>query len=164
MSKKYIVKTVKGNRINPETGDIYDYTETSEVIKVNNEPFFMVYTDQLTELYKEDIICPVTKVLFKLLEISEFNSGKAYVNSVRIEEILNSCNISESTYFRAVSKLSKAGIINKEKTVITIAEQMFWKGDRKTRSITISKKQGPTMLPDGGGMFVPDIDEKEQDD
>lgn len=161
MSKKYIVKTVKGNRINPETGDVYDYTETSEIIKVNSEPFFMVYTDQLAELYKTDIFCPSTKVLFKLLEVSEFNSGKAYVNSVRIKEILDSCNISESTYFRAVNKLAKAGIVVKNKTVITIDERIFWKGDRKTRSVTMNKK--PTMLPNGGGLFVPDTDEEEQD-
>lgn len=131
--QKFITKEYKGHRVDPETGEIYEFSECKEVVKVEVEPFFLTYSKQILALYSSTVLNVTTKVLYKLLEFAEFNTGKVYMNSERVEEIMSVCSISRASYHRAINELISIGIISKNKNTYTISENMFWKGDRKAR-------------------------------
>lgn len=131
--KKFITKEYKGQRVDPESGEIYEFSECKSVIKTDVEPFFLTYSKQILALYDSTVLNVTTKVLYKLLEFAEFNTGKVYMNSDRVEEIMQVCGISRASYHRAIKELMDIGIITKNKSTYTISENMFWKGDRKAR-------------------------------
>ena len=131
--RKYTTKTYKGHRTDPETGVILEYSECVEVTRNETEPFFLTYSKQILALYGRSVFNVTTKVFYKLLEFAEYNTGKVYMNSNRIKEIMEICNISKASYYRALNELTEAGLISGDKNTYIIAENMFWKGDRKTR-------------------------------
>lgn len=145
--QKFVVKEFKSQRTDPETGEIYEYSSKKEVVKVDAEPFFLTYSKQILALYDSKVLNTTTKVLYKLLEFAEFNTGKVYMNSERVGEIMEVCKISRASYHRAINELIEIGIITKNKTTYTISENMFWKGDRKMRSDIINSKLGITFSP-----------------
>lgn len=138
--KKFITKEYKGTRVNPDTGEIYEYSEVKEIVKTDQEPFFLTYSKQILALYDSNVFNATTKVLWKLLEFAEFNTGKVYMNSERVEEIMSMCGISRTSYHRAINELIEIGVITKNKTTFTITENMFWKGDKKAREEVINAK------------------------
>lgn len=144
---KFITKEYKGQRTDPETGEIYEYSEVKQVVKTEQEPFFLTYSKQILALYDSTILNVTTKVLYKLLEFAEFNTGKVYMNAERVDEILSICGISRSSYHRAVNELIQIGIITKKGTTYTIAENMFWKGDRNVRQDIINSKLMVSFSP-----------------
>ena len=81
----------------------------------------------------KSIFNSTVKVLWKLLEFAEYNTGKVYMNANRVKEIMDVCGIGRATYTRAIVDLVEEGIIEKDGTTFTIDENMFWKGDRETR-------------------------------
>ena len=82
-----------------------------------------------------------------MLEFSEWNTGKVYMSTDRVEEILLVCGISRASYHRAVKELITKGIITKGKGSYTIAENMFWKGEIKMREKVINAKMKLTFTP-----------------
>ena len=131
--RKYITKTYKGQRTDPETGEILEYSECIEVTRDDTEPFFLTYSRQILALYGKHVFNVTTNVFYKLLEYAEYNTGKVYMNSNRIKEIMKICSISKASYYRAINELIEAGLISGDKNTYTIAENMFWKGDRRAR-------------------------------
>ena len=121
-------------RVTPD-GVILDTVETEYKEKVVAEPFFMVFTDMVIPLYESrTILNATTKVLFKLLEFAEWNTGKAYINAARAKEIMESCRIGKTSYHEALKNLAEAHLIEKEGTTYTILPAAFWKGERKVRN------------------------------
>jgi hypothetical protein len=157
--KKFITREYKGKRTDPNTGEIYEYSEVKEVVKTDQEPFFFTYSRQIMALYGSNVFNASTKVLWKLLEFAEFNTGKIYMNAERVEEIMTTCGISRTSYHRAINDLVEIGIITKNKTTFTIAENMFWKGDKKAREDIINAKLMVSFSP-----VFDDEEQKEQDD
>lgn len=145
--KKFLVKEYKGSRTDPSTGEITEFLETKEVVKAEVEPFFLTYSKQIMALYDSTVLNNTTKVLYKLLEFAEFNTGKVYMNSERVEEIMQVCNMSRVSYHRAIKELLNIGIISKNRTTYTIAENMFWKGDRNARAMIIDAKLQVAFSP-----------------
>lgn len=145
--KKFTVKEFKGQRVNPETGEILEYSEQKTVIKTEVEPFFLTYSKQILALYDSSVLNATTKVLYKLLEFAEFNTGKVYMTSDRVDEIMSVCNISRPSYHRAIKELVNIGIISKNKNTYTISENMFWKGDRRVRDEIIAAKLQVSFTP-----------------
>ena len=131
--RKYTTKAYKGHRVDPETGEILEYSECIEVIKEETEPFFLTYSRQILALYGKSVFNITTKVFYKLLEFAEYNTGKVYMNASRVKEIMEVCGISKASYYRAVKELKDAGLISGDKDTYAIAVNMFWKGDRKAR-------------------------------
>ena len=132
---KFITRTVKTQRVDPETGELLQYTDRTEIIKNDLEPFFLTYSRQVIALLGMSIFNATVKVLWKLLEFAEYNTGKVYMNAERVGDIEEVCKISRATYTRAIKDLKDAGIITKKGTTITINEDMFWKGDRAARDV-----------------------------
>ena len=81
------------------------------------------------------------------MEFAEFNTGKVYMNTERVEEIMETCKMSRVSYHRAINELLKRGIISKSKSTYTIKEEMFWKGDRRARQDIIDAKLKITFTP-----------------
>ena len=145
--KKFITREYKGQRINPDTGEIYEFSEVKEVVKTDQEPFFLTYSKQILALYDSKVFNATTKVLWKLLEFAEFNTGKVYMNSERVEDIMSTCAVSRTSYHRAINELIEIGVITKNKTTFTITENMFWKGDKKAREELINAKLMVSFSP-----------------
>lgn len=145
--KKFITKEYKGQRVNPDTGEIYEFSECKSVVKTDAEPFFLTYSKQILALYDSTVLNVTTKVLYKLLEFAEFNTGKVYMNSDRVDEIMRDCSISRASYHRAINELIEIGIISKNKSTYTISENMFWKGDRKAREDIMNAKLMVSFSP-----------------
>ena len=82
-----------------------------------------------------------------MLEYSEWNTGKVFMTTDRVEELMSICGISRATYHRAVKELIDKGIITKGKGSYTIAENMFWKGELKMRDKVIKSKMQITFTP-----------------
>lgn len=145
--KKFTVVEHKGQRYNPETGEVYEYSEQKSIIRTDVEPFFLTYSKQILALFDSEVLNSSTKVLYKLLEYAEFNTGKVYMTPERVDELMASCGISKSSYYRAVNELINIGVISKNKGTYTIAESMFWKGDRKVRDEIINSKLMVSFSP-----------------
>lgn len=145
--KKFLVQSVETEKIDKETGEVLKSTKSTSVIKQEVEPFFFTYSKQVLALYGKNVFNITTKVLYKLLEFAENNTGKVYMNSDRVQEILDICHISKRSYYRAINELKEDGIISGDKSTFTIAENMYWKGDRKTRNELMKAKLRVTFDP-----------------
>lgn len=130
---KYVVKSIETEKVDKETGEVIKRTEAVSIIRKDAEPFFLTYSKGIMSLYGKTVFNVTTKVLWKLMEYAEYNTGKVYMTAERTEEIMQECGLSKSSYYRAIEELKKAGIITGGKSTFTIAENMFWKGDRKAR-------------------------------
>lgn len=144
---KYITRRVKNERKDPKTGEVLEYTDRQEVIKNEVEPFFLTYSREILALYGKSIFNATTKVLWKLLEIAEYNTGKVYVTTERRNSIMEACDISRASYDRAVRELVEADIMSKEGNTYTIRENMFWKGDRDERKKLLNARLKVTFSP-----------------
>lgn len=122
------------------------YIENS-VVKTKHEPFFITYSNEITNLYAMPFFNTTTKVLWKFLEYTEYNTGKVHLNADRVKEILGTCKIARRSYYRAVDELKKAGIISGSKYTFTVNETMFWKGDRSVRKEIMDAVEGYCFRP-----------------
>ena len=144
---KYTTRRVTNQIADSETGEIKEYTERVDVIKNELEPFFLTYSREILALYGKSIFNATTKVLWKLLEFAEYNTGKVYVTSERRKEIMEICSISRASYDRAIRELVEAEILSKEGSTYTIASNMFWKGDRDVRKRLLGARLMVSFLP-----------------
>lgn len=144
---KFITEEYKGFRRNLETGEFMEFSQHKSVQLKKTEPFFQVYSQQILALYSTDVMNATTKVLYKMLEYAEWNTGKVFMTTDRVEEIMSSCNISRASYHRGVRELIDKGIIIKGKGSYTIAENMYWKGDLKMREDIMKAKMKVTFTP-----------------
>ena len=145
--RKFLVEEHNTQITDPETGEIINYSGHKEVQLKESEPFFLTYSRQILALYSTDVLNATTKVLYKMLEYSEWNTGKVFMTTDRVEELMSICGISRATYHRAVKELRDKGIITKGKGSYTIAENMFWKGELKMRDKVIKSKMQITFTP-----------------
>lgn len=144
---RFLVSEYKGSRTDPDTGEILEFSEHKSIELKKTEPFFLTYSKQILALYTTDVLNATTKVLYKMLEYSEWNTGKVYMTTDRVEEIMYTCNISRASYHRAIKELIIKGIITKGKGSYTIAENVFWKGELKMRDEIIKAKMKVTFTP-----------------
>ena len=146
--RKFLVEDTKHRLTDTSTGEVLEeYVNHKEVQLKETEPFFLTYSKQIMALYNTDVLNATTKVLYKMLEFSEWNTGKVYMSADRVEEIMQVCSISRASYHRAVKELMAKGIITKGKGSYTIAENMFWKGEIKMREKIIESKLKVTFSP-----------------
>jgi hypothetical protein len=150
---KYITRRVSNKRLDPETKELREYTDRIEVIKNEVEPFFLTYSREILALYGKSIFNATTKVLWKLLEFAEYNTGKVYITTERRNTIMDVCGISRASYDRAVRELVEAEIMKKEGNTYTIRHDMFWKGDRDERKKLLNARLKISFSP----VFTEDV-------
>lgn len=137
---KYITRNFFKEEADLETGEIKRFTEISEVVKRDSEPFFLTYSREILALYGKSIFNATTKVLWKLLEIAEYNTGEIYMTAKRRNIIMETCGISRASFDRAIRELEEADILERDGTTYSIRPDMFWKGDRKERNKLLTAK------------------------
>lgn len=121
MGKKIIVDTETGEILNElDIGDRIVRRKSVDYLKDSVE----FSTGSFTKLYKgffdalNDINGSECKILFKLLEYTRYETCViSYENGkkIKIVELANEMNISESTLKRGIKKLIELGIIKKSK-------------------------------------------------
>lgn len=149
MRQKVLVENFSTTKRDPITNEVVECTQSKRITALKNEtePFFMVYSKQIMALYSSSILSVETKVLYKFMEFAEYNTGIVYMTPVRIDEIKQTCNISKASYYRAIKQLTELGIISGERNTYTIAENMYWKGDRESRQKLINARFSMTINP-----------------
>lgn len=144
---KFIVSTTKTERFDKKTGERIEQTTSTSIVKKDAEPFFSVYSKGIMALYgKKSLNVPI-EVLYKLMEFAEYNTGKVYMNKDRVEEIVKECGISRRSYYRALDILREDGVISGTNATIQISEDMYWKGDKRTRDELKKAKLKVTFEP-----------------
>lgn len=149
MSKGFIKQTER--KFLDENGIERFQTLTKEfTYKNQQDPFYMVFVQYVQWMYSLKSITTL-KVLYKLLEMAEYNTGDVSLSTGKRNEIMKELDISRSSLTQSINHLVEAGAIhqktiesvNQETGEITIetirgeyliAPEMFWKGDLKKRS------------------------------
>lgn len=139
MSSKFLYEETECQMTNHETGEVMNYTNKKELVKIEVEPFFFTYSKQILALYGMSVFNATTKVLWKLMEIAEWNTGKVFMNPERRKDIMGICKISRASFDRAIKELVDVGIVEKKGQTYTIDSMMFWKGDRVGREKLIKE-------------------------
>ncbi len=121
--------------------------------KSEEDPFYMVFIDFVKWMYNITSVGSL-KLLPKLLEIAEFNSGKISLSPGKRDEIQKELQMSKSTFTRALNDLIENNaifktystpideetgeILESEKKEIKgeylVNPEMFWKGSLKDRA------------------------------
>ena len=138
--KSILTETKTENRVDEETGELIE-TTISKTFFVNkkSEPFFLTYVKGLSIIYNITSAAAL-RLLYKLLELSEFNKTEVQISAPKKKEILKELNISEPCFTKSMQLLSKAGLVTGGRGLYNISEDIFWKGDAKTRAALLNSK------------------------
>jgi predicted transcriptional regulator len=114
--------------------------------KVDQDKFYMTFIDYVKWIYGLTTITTL-KVLYKLLEIAEYNTGEVSLSPGKRQEIMEDIGIKKSAFTQALNQLVESGAIEvKYKTdketgelipirgEYRISPEMFWKGELKKRT------------------------------
>ena len=131
--------------------------------KIDQDKFYMTFIDYVKWIYGLTTITTL-KVLYKLLEIAEYNTGEVSLSPGKRQEIMESIGIKKSAFTQALNQLVKSGALEvKYKTdkdtgelipvrgEYRISPEMFWKGELKKRTelkVTIETKYTDDLQSD----------------
>ena len=123
--------------------------------KIDQDKFYKTFIDYVKWIYGLTTITTL-KVLYKLLEIAEYNTGEVSLSPGKRQEIMESIGIKKSAFTQALNQLVESGALElKYKTdketgelipirgEYRISPEMFWKGELKKRTelkVTIETK------------------------
>ena len=137
---KQIVHEVARNVIDTYTGEIISETVSKTFsVKKESEPFFLTYSKYMSVLFNLNSISAI-KLLWKMLEIAQYNTGVVSITAPLKKQILAELDISVSIYGKAINMLRDAEIISGERGLYIINPKIHWKGDFKTRERLIASK------------------------
>lgn len=113
---------------------------------VKKDNFYMIYVDYIKWIYGLDS-ASTFKVLMKLLEKAEFNTGEVNLSSGSRSKMMKELSIGKASFSRALNQLVEHGAIHQvvniddetgEQSILKgcyiIDPTMFWKGDADKRS------------------------------
>lgn len=112
----------------------------------NAEPFFLTYVKSISWIYGITSINTI-KVLYKLLETSEFNTNRVEISAQKRSRIIKELDISDSSFTKSLKQLTDLKVLEGSKGSYIIDENIFWKGDRKTRKALMDSKLKITLTP-----------------
>lgn len=131
--------------------------------KIDQDKFYMTFIDYVKWIYGLTTITTL-KVLYKLLEIAEYNTGEVSLSPGKRQEIMESIGIKKSAFTQALNQLVESGALEvKYKTdkdtgelipvrgEYRISPEMFWKGELKKRTelkVTIETKYTDELTSD----------------
>ena len=131
--KSILTESKLSTRVDETTGEIIEETVSKTFfINKKSEPFFLTYVKGLSIIYNITSAAAL-RLLYKLLELSEFNKTEIQISAPKKKEILKELNISEPCFTKAMKILSDAGLVTGSRGLYNISEDIFWKGDAKTR-------------------------------
>lgn len=112
-------------RVDSETGELIEET-VSKTFFVNkkSEPFFLTYVKGLSIIYGIKSASAL-RLLYKLLELSEFNKTEIQISAPKKKEILKELEISEPCFTKSMKILSDAGLVIGGRGLYNISEDIF---------------------------------------
>lgn len=127
-------------RVDYETGEIVNETVSKTFfINTKSEPFFLTYVKGLSIIYGIKSAAAL-RLLYKILELSEFNKTEVQITAPKKKEILKELEISEPCFTKSIKILNDKGLVTGSRGLYTISEDIFWKGDAKTRKALLESK------------------------
>ena len=143
MAKKFLYKSVITTHTSPEGAE--HTQETKELIQIESEPFYIVYTRYIKWIYGINS-GKTLALLLKLLDIMEFNTGIIDVSRSKRQLLMAELGLSQSALSQRLNTLLekeaiyKRSIVNEKtgegqelKGSYLVNPIMFWKGTLKDR-------------------------------
>ncbi len=134
MSKKVFIKSESTSFVDQSTGEVV-LLESKKLHKIqtkSEDRFFQVYYETLASFYDlrytDDL-----KLLIKLAQLAEWNTGKVLLPSSIREEICTSLAIHTTNLSKSLKRLKEKDLIQGERGVFVINPSVFWKGDKDVR-------------------------------
>lgn len=123
--KTILTEEKTATRVDQETGEVIEET-VSKIFFVNkqSEPFFLTYVKGLSIIYGITSAAAL-RLLYKLLELSEFNRTEVQISAPKKKEILKELNISEPCFTKSMQILSKAGLVTGSRGLYNISPDIF---------------------------------------
>lgn len=123
--KTILTEEKTATRVDRETGEVIEET-VSKTFFVNkqSEPFFLTYVKGLSIIYGITSAAAL-RLLYKLLELSEFNKTEVQISAPKKKEILKELNISEPCFTKSMQILSKAGLVTGSRGLYNISPDIF---------------------------------------
>jgi len=146
MATKHFLESKTISRVDPETGEIVE-TEVKKLVKVNmgkQDEFYMTYCSYLSSLYELTYADDI-KLMVKLCEWGEFDTGDVQLTSARRQEITDTMGMHNSNISKSIKRLKEKNLIAGDKGAFKINPVIFWKGDRAVRK-DILKKDGLSVM------------------
>lgn len=143
MAKKFLYKTVVTTITTPEGAE--HTQETKELIQIESEPFYIVYTKYIKWIYGINS-GKTLALLLKLLDMMEFNTGVVDVSRSKRQLLMTELGLSQSALSQRLNALlekeaiykrgvvdEKTGEMQELKGSYQVNPIMFWKGNLKER-------------------------------
>lgn len=134
MSTKHFLESTTISRVDKETGEITE-TEVKKLVKINmgkQEEFYMTYCQYLAPLYQLTYADDI-KLIVKLCEWGQYDTGKVQLSSARRGEITDTLGLHNSNISKSLKRLVEKQLISGEKGEYQLNPVIFWKGDRAVR-------------------------------
>lgn len=143
--KKFINSTER--KFYDEAGNVKVETVSKTVVhKTTEDSFYMLFTNYIMWMYQVKSIATL-KILYKLLEQTEFNTGNLDITAGIRTTIETELALCKSQFTRSIAELTKKNVLI-PKTIVDkktgeiktlkgcylVNPEMFWKGDLKKRS------------------------------
>lgn len=130
------------------TGELVsEVQEKSYTIKKETEPFFLTYSKQMSLLYNITSLSAV-KVLWKFLELAQYNTGIVLLTPLFRKSIVSELNISESIFNKSIKMLIELNIISGSRGTYQINPAIHWRGSNETREKLLRSGCKITIEPD----------------
>lgn len=130
---KHIVKSTTVEHRDQETGEIFAIeTEKTFNVKVKGDHFFQTYVGLLAPFYGLEHLSD-TKLIVKLCELADFNTGGVSISSARRATICEELKINSSNFSKYMARLKKKELISGDKGEYIINPTLYWKGEAKVR-------------------------------
>lgn len=144
---KFKVTETTQTRLDEYGAIVTETTSKSWVIKKDTEPFFLTYLNSISWIYGLNSITTI-KVLYKLLERSNFNSNKVDISTKLRKNICEQLDITPPTLSKSIKQLLDLKVLYEDDDAYRIDEKLFWKGDYKTREQLLKANCTITITPD----------------
>ena len=141
MTKKLLHETTRQVK-DKVTGDWSEMTQSKTfAIPVNEEEFYMTFIKNLSSILNLNSFTEI-KVLVKLCEMAEFNTGKVSLTAGKRNEFIELLSINKAYLSSSIKSLINKGLLKGEKGEYEINPLVFWKGSLKERNALIKENGG----------------------
>lgn len=141
MAKSLKSETIRQIK-NKDTGEWEEMTTSKTfAIPVNEEEFYMTFIKNLSSILNLNSFTEV-KVLVKMCEIAEFNTGKVSLTTGKRNDFMEELSINKAYLSASIKSLIMKGLIRGNKGEYQINPLIFWKGSLKERNALIKENGG----------------------
>lgn len=143
MAKRFLYKSETVTHTSPD--GIEHTQETKELIQLESEPFYIVYTRYIKWIYGINS-GKTLAVLMRLLDMMEFNTGIVDVSRTNRQILITELDLSQSSLTQCLNRLiekealykrsiidKRTGEVRELKGSYQVNPIMFWKGSLKER-------------------------------